>query len=154
MKPSHEQSAVSMNRSMPHSVVIPVLAYPDVREAVEWLCHSFGFVERLRIGDHRSQLSFGEGSVIVTGSASTSEAIDSYSLPAGGPGHSVMVRVVDVDSHYEHAKQFGARIISSPTDYPYGERQYTVEDLGGHRWTFSETVADVDPSVWGGTLFE
>ncbi len=35
-----------------------VLFYPDVGEAVDWLCRSFGFVERLRIGDHRSQLSF------------------------------------------------------------------------------------------------
>jgi len=34
-----------------------VLTYPDVREAVAWLCSTFGFEERLRIGDaHRSQL--------------------------------------------------------------------------------------------------
>ena len=26
------------------------------------------------------------------------------------------------------------------------------EDLGGHRWTFSESIADVDPSSWGGLL--
>ena len=139
---------------MPGSVVIPVLAYPDVREAVDWLCRSFGFVERLRIGDHRSQLSFGSGSVVVAGGAPVSEASDSLSLPAGAPSHSVMVRVIDVDSHYEHAKGMGVRIVNSPTDYPYGERQYTAEDLGGHRWTFSETIADVDPSVWGGVLFE
>jgi uncharacterized glyoxalase superfamily protein PhnB len=34
----------------------------------------------------------------------------------------------------------------------YGERQYTVEDPGGHRWTFSQSVADVDPADWGGEL--
>jgi hypothetical protein len=67
MKLPREQPAVLKNRSMPPSVVIPELAYPDVREAVDWLCRSFGFVERLRIGNHRAQLSFGEGSVIVTG---------------------------------------------------------------------------------------
>jgi uncharacterized glyoxalase superfamily protein PhnB len=142
MKLPHEQPAGSMNRSMPPSVVIPVLAYPDVREAVEWLCRSFGFVERLRIGDHRAQLSFGEGAVVVTGGH------------AGGSGLSVMVRVADADAHCEHARQLGARIISPPADYPYGERQYTAEDLGGHQWTFSQTIADVDPSTWGGILFE
>jgi uncharacterized glyoxalase superfamily protein PhnB len=48
------------NRSIPSSSVIPVLVYPDVREAVEWLEAGFGFVERVRIGEnHRSQLSFG-----------------------------------------------------------------------------------------------
>jgi uncharacterized glyoxalase superfamily protein PhnB len=65
-----------------------------------------------------------------------------------------MVRVTDVDVHYEHAKQSGARIVSPPTDFPYGERQYTVEDLGGHRWTFSQTIADVAPKASGGTLLE
>jgi len=54
------------NRSIPSAVVIPVLIYPDVREAVAWLNTAFGFVERLRIGEnHRSQLSIGEGAVIV-----------------------------------------------------------------------------------------
>jgi uncharacterized glyoxalase superfamily protein PhnB len=45
------------NRSVPAATVIPVLTYPDVRAAVDWLCAAFGFAERLRIGeDHRSQL--------------------------------------------------------------------------------------------------
>lgn len=132
-----------MNRSMPPSVVIPELPYPDVRQAVDWLCRSFGFVERLRIGNHRAQLSFREGFIVVTKKGGQSDA-----------SFSVMVRVADVDSHYEHAKQAGARIISPPADYPYGERQYTAEDPGGHRWTFSQTIADIDPITWGGTLFE
>ncbi len=29
-------------------------------------------------------------------------------------------------------------------------RQYEAEDLAGHRWTFSETLADVAPEEWGG----
>jgi hypothetical protein len=32
----------------------------------------------------------------------------------------------------------------------FGERQYTVTDLAGHCWTFSQSVADVDPAAWGG----
>ena len=44
------------NRSVPSADVIPVLAYPDVPVAAEWLCRAFGFRERLRIGDHRAQL--------------------------------------------------------------------------------------------------
>jgi uncharacterized glyoxalase superfamily protein PhnB len=30
-----------------------------------------------------------------------------------------------------------------PADVEYGERQYNAEDLAGHQWTFSETLADV-----------
>ncbi|HZF38434.1 MAG TPA: VOC family protein [Blastocatellia bacterium] len=143
---------------MPLSVVIPVLVYPDVREAVAWLCNSFGFVERLRIGTHRAQLSFGKGAIIVSemrrdSGVSSSEASGLRSLPAGWVGHSVMIRMADIDRHYERAERSGARIVSPPTDYPYGERQYTAEDLGGHQWTFSQTIADVDPETWGGELF-
>jgi uncharacterized glyoxalase superfamily protein PhnB len=133
---------------MPTSVIIPVLAYPDVREAVAWLCRSFGFVERLRMGTHRAQLSFGEGDLVVA-----EMRRDSETSPADWLSHSVMVRVADIDRHYERAERTGARIVNPPADYPYGERQYTAEDPGGHLWTFSQTIADVDPKTWGGELF-
>jgi uncharacterized glyoxalase superfamily protein PhnB len=61
-----------------------------------------------------------------------------------------MVRVDDVEIHHDQARLRGARILHPPTDYPYGERQYEVEDLAGHRWTFSQTIADVAPEEWGG----
>jgi hypothetical protein len=32
---------------------------------------------------------------------------------------------------------------------PFVERQYTVEDSRGHRWTFSQSIADVAPEAWG-----
>ena len=131
------------NRSMPDCTVIPVLPYPDVDATVVWLARAFGFSERLRIGDHRAQLTLGEGCVIV---AATPDA------PAAGL--SVMVRVDDADRHCEQARQAGAQILSPPTDYPYGERQYTAADFAGHLWTVSQTLADVDPAVWGGKLRE
>jgi len=124
---------------MPPGVIIPELPYEDVNEAAAWLCQAFGFKERLRIGNHRCQLSFGQSSVVA--------------IERKEPGiSSLLVHVDDVDSRCEQAEQFGARIINPPTDYPFGERQCTLEDLGGHRWTFSQTIADVDPATWGGTL--
>jgi uncharacterized glyoxalase superfamily protein PhnB len=57
---------MKLNRSIPDATVIPVLVYPDVRQAVDWLTAAFGFAERLRIGEnHRSQLRFGDGALIV-----------------------------------------------------------------------------------------
>lgn len=134
------------NRSIPASTVIPVLIYPDVRAAVDWLGAAFGFVERVRIGEaHRAQLGYGEGAVIV---ADTHK--DRRPPRPGEVTHSVMVRVDDVRAHCEQARGHGARIVTEPTDFAYGERQYTAEDLAGHRWTFSETLADVAPEEWGG----
>jgi uncharacterized glyoxalase superfamily protein PhnB len=138
---------VITNRSMLTAVVSPVLVYPDVREAVAWLESVFGFVERVRIGeDHRAQMSFGEGAVIVADASG-----ERRPPQAGEITHSVMVRVEDVHAHCERARAAGARILMEPIDFEYGERQYTVEDLAGHRWTFSQTLADVAPEEWGGT---
>jgi uncharacterized glyoxalase superfamily protein PhnB len=60
--------------------------------------------------------------------------------------------VAVADRHHEQAAKSGARILTPPTDYPYGERQYTAEDPGGHLWTFSQSIADVDPTSWGATV--
>jgi uncharacterized glyoxalase superfamily protein PhnB len=139
-------SKLKANRSIPHATVIPVLIYPDVRQAVDWLSKAFGLVERVRIGeDHRSQLVFGDGAVIV------GDVRGERRPPRSGEvTHSVMVRVHDAAAHCERARKHGARILMDPTDFEYGERQYTAEDLAGHQWTFSETLADVAPEQWGG----
>jgi uncharacterized glyoxalase superfamily protein PhnB len=132
------------NRSMPSSTVIPQLAYPDVGEATAWLCAAFGFTVRLRIGNHRAQLNVGDGAVVLT--EWRREGHRDAEL-----AHAVMVRVEDVDAHHDRARQHGARVLSPPADYPYGERQYSAEDLAGHRWHFSQSIDDVDPTAWGGT---
>jgi uncharacterized glyoxalase superfamily protein PhnB len=134
------------NRSIPSATVIPVLIYPDVREAVAWLTSAFGFAERVQIGeDHRSQMRVGDGAVII------GDVRGERRPPRPGEHtHSVMVRVENVDAHCEHARAHGARIVMEPTEYEYGERQYHAEDLAGHQWTFSQTVADVAPEEWGG----
>jgi uncharacterized glyoxalase superfamily protein PhnB len=139
---------VKPNRSIPSAVVIPVLIYPDVREAVGWLSKAFGFEERVRIGEnHRSQLSFGDGAVII------GDVRKERRPPRPGEvTHSVIVRLDDVDAHCARARTHGARILMEPTDFEYGERQYTAEDPAGHQWTFSETLDDVAPEAWGGTL--
>lgn len=130
------------NRSMPASAVIPELAYSDVGEAAAWLCRAFGFTERLRIGGHRIQLAFGDGALVaVEGESASAER-----------SHGVMVRVSDADAHYRRAVEAGAQTGGPPVAHPYGEKQYNARDPGGHVWTFSETVADIDPADWGGEL--
>jgi len=135
------------NRSIPTATVIPVLPYPDVREAVAWLGEVFGFTERLQIAEHRAQLVVGDGAMIVA------EYIDRDRRPETGAdyvSHLVMVRIADVNAHYEHSRANGAEILQPPVDHVYGERQYEVKDIGGHRWSFSQTLADADPAEWGG----
>jgi uncharacterized glyoxalase superfamily protein PhnB len=128
------------NRSIPRSTVLPELAYPDVQTAAQWLCEMFGFSLRLGIGNHRAQLNVGDGAVIV---------IELHGDLAAKS--SVMVRIDDVHRHHQWAVEKGVQIVRPPADYPYGERQYTAVDLAGHRWTFTQSIADIDPRDWGGT---
>ena len=129
--------------------VVPELVYPDVVEAIEWLCDTFGFTELWRADVHRARLEFGNGVVIVA----DHDPDYGRGLPddTGLRSYSIMVKGEDVDAHHDRARQRGARILSPPTDHAYGERQYSVQDLGGHRWTFTQAIADLAPEDWGGT---
>jgi uncharacterized glyoxalase superfamily protein PhnB len=136
------------NRSAPTSTIVPILIYEDVGQAIDWLCRAFGFSERLRaerdgvIG--HAQLAVAEGAIMLGRQGGP------FRSPQGNEiSQYVHVTVADVDRHFEHAKQCGARVVQSPTDTPFGERQYTVQDHAGHRWTFSQHVADVAPEEWG-----
>lgn len=138
-----------ISRTTGSASIVPELVYRDVPEAVAWLCETFGFTELWRAGGHRARLAFGNGVVILA------DADPDYGRAVPGQtqarSYSVMVKVDDVDAHHERARQRGARILSPPTDYAYGERQYTVADLAEHRWTFTQAIADLAPEDWGGT---
>jgi uncharacterized glyoxalase superfamily protein PhnB len=134
------------NRSVPPTPVIPVLVYPDVREAVAWLSEAFGCVERTRIGEgHRAQLSIGAGGAMIVADVRGEQ----QPPRPGAVTHVLKVRVDDVEATYERACSHGARVLEPPTEQEYGERECTVEDLAGHRWQFSETVRDVAPEEYG-----
>jgi uncharacterized glyoxalase superfamily protein PhnB len=128
------------NRSVPPCPVIPVLRYPDPAVAAEWLGKAFGFEVRLRIANHRIQMLAGEGCFTIA----------EGDIPPNQSA-TVQVRIEDAFAHCERARQAGAKILTPPTDHMYGERQYNAEDFYGHRWDFTETIADVDPVSWGGT---
>lgn len=137
-----------VNRSAPSATVVPILIYEDVAQAIDWLCEAFGFTERLRAEREgvvgHAQLTVGEGAIMLGRQGGP------YRAARGGEASAyVHVTVSNVDHHVERAKKLGAKIIQPPTNMPFGERQYMVEDLGGHWWTFSQHVADVDPEEWG-----
>ena len=137
------------NQSAPGATVVPILVYDDVEQALDWLCSTFGFTERLRAGPRdgivsHAQLAIAEGAVMLGREGGEfrpprSNEVSQY----------VLVHVQDVNEHFRHAQQCAAQILKPPTDMPFGERQYTVQDPWGHRWTFSQSIADVAPEIWG-----
>jgi uncharacterized glyoxalase superfamily protein PhnB len=103
-----------INRTTGSAGIVPELVYPDVAQAVDWLCGTFGFTEAWRAGGHRARVTFGNGVVIIA------DSDPGYGRTAPGRGgrrsHAVMVKVDDVDAHHDHAARHGARILSPPAD--------------------------------------
>ena len=141
---------MTKNRSAPDAAIVPILVYEDVAEAIDWLTRTLGFRERLRAGHggviSHAQLSLGDGAVMVGRQGGP------FKRPQGEPvTHVVHVSVADVNEHHERASQLGVKIIRPPADLPFGERQYTLEDPGGHWWVISQHIADLAPEDWGAT---
>jgi uncharacterized glyoxalase superfamily protein PhnB len=114
----------------------------------------FGFREALRGGpddNQDAQLETGDGAIFVRGPRGPDGVTERSLRPplANQASHSVLVAVDDVDGHHERAVAEGARLHRELRTYPMiGERQYSALDLDGHLWTFTQSVADVDPHTW------
>ena len=151
---SHHPSGIIFNRSMPPGTIIPEPDYDDLEAAIGWLCSVIGFREHLCIGNHRAQLVLGDSAVIAFARNRMPGSGSSTGSPAptrtNDQNHSLTVRVADLEANFEKVKRNGANILREPETYPCGESQYTVQDMGGHAWTFSRSVVDVAPETWGG----
>lgn len=130
-------------------VVIPMLAYENGPEAMDWLIRAFGFTERdRRVEDGRlthGELDTGGGVIMLAtpslhyhGPKKHREECDSarawHDVPYVIDG--VLVYVDDVDAHFERAKAAGATILS-----PVEGQRYRAEDVEGHRWMFMQSVS-------------
>ena len=136
------------NRSAPTATVVPILVYEDVGKALEFLSAAFGFTERLRAewggSISHAQMDVGDGSIMMGKQGGPFRVPDGTTV-----SQYAHVHVADVDAHYARAKAAGATILKQPENMPFGVRQYTAKDIGGHWWTFSENIRDVDPAEWG-----
>lgn len=132
------------NRSVPTDILLPHVVYRNLSDAVTWLNRTFGFVEYYRYGEPVG------GAMVHSGGA---YIMLKAAREGGGAQTSLLtVFVEDVDAHYAKAKSAGAKIIEDLNETCYGERQYGVEDLEGHRWLFSQHVHDADPREWGAVV--
>jgi uncharacterized glyoxalase superfamily protein PhnB len=140
------------NRSAPPAPIVPMLLYEDVARGIDWLCQAFGFTERLRMTRNgvvsHAQLEFGGGAITL------GQPGGKYQSPArhGIVCQMILVQVPNVDEHFARAKAAGAQLLGEPTEQVFGERSYEAVDLEGHRWTFSQSIADVAPETWGAVV--
>ncbi len=121
-------------------VITPMLVYDDAPAAMEFLCRAFGFEEQFRFELSDGKVGFAElvfcGAKIALATTWTEGGMASpRTLPAV---HSqVYCEVLDVDAHYERARDEGATIAEPPGAPSHGSRTYRALDPEGHRWVFA-----------------
>jgi len=148
-----------------YPTVTPMIAYEDAASALDWLSRAFGFRERMRYAEPsgtvtHAEMEVGDGLIMLATPMpdyrsprhhreTCDEARQWSTVPYVIDG--VHVYVDDVEAHFRRAKEAGATVLSEVQDTEYGDRQYRVEDLEGHRWLFSQHLRDVAPDDWGAT---
>ena len=134
------------NRSVPVETVLPHITYKNLPAAMEWLSKAFGFREHYRYGEPSgAQMHLGNAYIMVR----SARPGDAAANPSSEQTASLTVFVEDVDAHFRRANSAGAKVVEELHEVMYGERQYGVVDLEGHRWLFSQHVRDVSPEEWG-----
>jgi uncharacterized glyoxalase superfamily protein PhnB len=149
---AHSQDTIAMNnRSVPTAIMLPHLVYRNVAEACEWLTRVFGFAEYYRHGQPVSgiQMYLGDAYIMLTGPR---ERRSESPAKLGYGTQMLTIMVADVEAHYAKTKREGGTIWEELHETIYGEKQYGVTDLEGHRWLFSQHARDVDPESWGATV--
>lgn len=118
--------------------IIPYLFYRDVPAALDWLAQAFGFIEERRdptpSGMHASMLL--DGRRIMMGQGGEQWRMGPPEKD-GIATQGVFVYVADVIVHHDRAKEAGATITEPLADHGYG-LTYTVYDLDGHPWFFTQ----------------
>ena len=131
--------------------ITPYLYYENVAGTLEWLTAAFGCRElteqtmRAPEGNVLHTAVEIGGGVVMMGRPSLE-----YRNPkrTGQVTQNLYVYVEDLDSHFQHAKAAGAKILSEPEDTFYGDRRYGAEDCEGHHWFFAERVEARAPKDW------
>ena len=126
--------------------IVPYLYYEDGSAALEYLCKTFGFDERMAVRRGDGSLLHGEvefeGNVVMIGTPVDADGVPKRLREQSVRHASIMCYLDDVDAHYARAKAAGARITSQLADQEYGARSYTAEDLEGLHWHFATRLTE------------
>ena len=134
-----------MGNEKGRAVIIPSLRYRDARAAIGFLCHAFGFEEKLVVpgeGDSiaHAQLTFDDGMIMLGSSGAHDNEYDRVTRSPeeleGKVSGGVYVVVADVDGHHDRAVAAGAGILIPLVDQDYGGRGYSCRDPEGQVWSF------------------
>jgi len=106
-----------------------VFVVRDVLRSVEHYRDVLGFRTEFTYGQPTSYAGVERDGVVIH--------LQAASETKRQPGHgAVNVFVTDVDALYQELKSRGARTLNEPKDYPYGMRDFDINDLDDNQLCF------------------
>lgn len=130
-----------------HSIT-PYLIVKGAAAAIDYYKEVFGATELLRIpqADGRighAELKFGDSAVMLADEFPEMKTVGPKTLGSSPVG--ILLYVEDVDATFAKAVSRGAKVQKPLADQFYGDRNGTVEDPFGHKWTIATHKEDVSP---------
>lgn len=130
-----------------HSIT-PYLIIKGAAAAIDYYKEIFGATELLRIpqADGRighAELKFGDSVVMLADEFPEMNTVSPKTLGSSPVG--ILLYVEDVDATFAKAVSKGAKVQKGLADQFYGDRNGTVEDPFGHKWTIATHKEDVSP---------
>jgi len=126
--------------------------YRDAAKMIDWLCRAFAFEVLIKVEGEdgsikHSELTFGDGLLMVGNESDRFGAKQRSPLSLNGTTQGLMVFVDDVDAHCARARSVGARVTNEPEVHDYGEdywtdKSYAALDPEGHLWWFTQRIRE------------
>ena len=143
-------------------ILVPYLAVADAAAALDWYTTALDGTETVRyVGDDGR---IGHAEMIIHGARiMLSDAYPEIGVVAAdsyeGSSCALHLEVTDVDAVHASVVEHGGVAERDPADQPHGSRMSTVVDPFGHRWMFSQTIAnptaaEIDAAMSGFTIVE
>jgi PhnB protein len=131
-----------------YSSLTAYLIVKGAAAAIDFYKKAFGATESMRMPmpDGRvghAELRIGDSVLMLADEFPEADAISPQAL--GGTTVGLMIYVDDADSMFNKAVSLGAKVKKPMADQFYGDRNGTLEDPWGHKWTIATHVEDVAP---------
>src|SRR5206468_618200 len=124
----------------------PYLIIQGAAKAIDFYKQAFGATEVLRLADPSGKVGHAEikiGDSIIMLADEHPEMGHRGPLALGGTPISILLYVKDVDAQFNRAIAAGAKVLRPLQDQFYGDRNGTVEDPFGHKWSLATHKEDV-----------
>jgi PhnB protein len=128
--------------------VTPYLIVKGAAAAIDFYKNAFGATEimRMPMPDGRvghAELRIGDSVLMLADEFPEAEAMSPSTL--GGTTVGLMIYVDDADIIFNKTISMGGKVKKPMADQFYGDRNGTLEDPWGHKWTIATHVEDVAP---------